>query len=297
MHSLHILNLSNARPSRSWRFANRLAHEVPGAEICGIVQRPIQELPRVQQLVCAGGARGNPALPGRRSRLHLWLSSIAEILARWFLWFAHGCPRHLSNPKEFTIERLDEECTQAGWPFFISSDGKDTEVLNSIGRTDLDLVILIGEFPSIPRLPASPPSGLIRTGSSMNKSDSRLTNNGSLICVQHFTKDSESPGTTASLTLPWHPYDGPFGFALKADLIAADLLLQTAASLSAGSATSASKQVTQWVDRVLYPYLTHLDTYVYPSVRSWPNRERCRSTWKLCMDTLLLCSPWIVGRN
>src|SRR3989441_2486061 len=82
MNSLHILILSNARPSRSWRFANRLAHEVPGAEICGIVQRPIQELPRVQQLVWAGGARGNPALPGRRSRLHLWLSSIAEILAR-----------------------------------------------------------------------------------------------------------------------------------------------------------------------------------------------------------------------
>src|SRR2546425_6766334 len=130
MNSLHILILSNARPSRSWRFANRLAHEVPGAEICGIVQRPIQELPRVQQLVWAGGARGNPALPGRRSRLHLWLSSIAEILARWFLWFAHGCPRHLSNPKEFTIERLAEECTQAGWPFFISHDGKETEVLN-----------------------------------------------------------------------------------------------------------------------------------------------------------------------
>ena len=297
MNSLRILILSNARPSRSWRFANRLVHEIPGAEICGIVQRPIQELPRVQQLVWAGGARGNPALPGRRSKLRLWLSSIAEILAQCFLWFVHGCPRHLSNPKEFTIERLAEECTQAGWPFFISPNGKDTEVLNSIGHADLDLVILIGEFPSIPRLPASPSSGLIRAGSGKNKSDSRLTNNGALICVQHFTKDSESPHTIASLTLPWQPYDGPFGFALKADLIADDLLLQTAASLSAGSATSASKQVTQWVDRVLSPYLTQLDQTVSHGVQSWPNRKRCRSTWKLCMDTLLLCSPWIVGRN
>src|SRR2546426_9939258 len=51
----------------------------------------------------------------------------------------------------------------------------------------------------------------IRAGSGKNKSESRLTNNGALICVQHFTKDSESPHTIASLTLPWQPYDGSLG--------------------------------------------------------------------------------------
>src|SRR3989442_15900219 len=113
----------------------------------------------------------------------------------------------------------------------------------------------------------------------MNNRRTSRNNKYALNCVQHRTKDSESPHTNASLYLPWQPYDGPFGFALKADLIADDLLLQTAASLSAGSATSASKQVTQWVDRVLSPYLTQLDQTVSHGVQSWPNRKRCRSNF------------------
>ncbi len=297
MNALRILILSNAQPSRSWRFANRVVREVPGAEICGIVQRPIQALPRVQQLVLAGGRRGNPVLPGRLSKLRLWLSSVAEKVAQWVLWFVHGCPCYLSKPKELTIEILADKCTQAGWPFFNSPNGKDAEVLNSIAPTDLDLVILLGEFSSIPRLSANPSSGLIRARSDENKSDSRQTKEGALTCVEHFTKNSESPYTIASLTLPWQPYDDSLGFALKTDLIADDLLLQTASSLSAGTATSASKEVNQWVGRILSPYLTQLDQTVSHTAQSWPGRKRSRSTWKLCVSTLLLCSPWIVGRN
>src|SRR5207245_5302481 len=45
MSPFRILILSSVRPSRAWRMANRITREVPGAEICGIVQRPVQQLP------------------------------------------------------------------------------------------------------------------------------------------------------------------------------------------------------------------------------------------------------------
>jgi len=66
--------------------ANRIMHEVPGAEICGIVQRPVERLPLAQQLIINGGTHS--AFPSSRvlSKAKIWFGSLAERLMHWAFW-------------------------------------------------------------------------------------------------------------------------------------------------------------------------------------------------------------------
>src|SRR5262245_5392293 len=94
MHPLRILLLSNTRPSRAWRVANRLENEVANAEICGVIQQPLHRLPLVERVIAARQSCTNARFLSRFfSRLHRMQANLVHSV----LWFVHGCPLRLNR--------------------------------------------------------------------------------------------------------------------------------------------------------------------------------------------------------
>lgn len=292
-----ILIISNARPSRTWNFANRILREVPGIEICGIVQRSIGSLPWVQQMIAAGKTRIAHPTPSWAAKAQSLIRFMADKVVDWLLWLVHGSPSPLNNPKRLTMERLRQECSKAGWPLAIAAQGEEARAVTSICLSDVSLVILLGEFSSVPELPVHTSNGCIRGRTYKGNNNANGSSNDVLIHIEQLVAGAGASFTIFTQVLPWQPFDGTLGFSLKADLITDDLLLQTAAALLSGGRGSASTVVSEWANRILAPSLSRPTGVLPDTFKTARYGKRSRSTWKLCLDSLLLCSPGILCRN
>ena len=297
MKPFRVLLVSNVRPSRSWNFANRITREVPGVTICGIVQRPLPSIPTIQRHIANREMREPFDSDGWLSEARLFFRSVLQKLIGFLLWFVHGCPGDLSNQGRFTTNTLGKECARAGWPLLVTVDTNWRDTPDFIRHDPIDLVIQLGEFPSSRDLPFNSSNGCIRASRRDNEGGSSGPKSGTLVRIERLTQDSQTPCTIASVSLPWQPYDGVFGFTLKADLIADDLLLQTAASLLKGDPASTPTVVQQWAERILAPSLAQFQKVSNHTSQDGQFSRQCRSKWKLCLDTLLLFSPWMLVRN
>lgn len=293
MKTSRVLLISNVRPSRTWNFANRVLREVPGTEICGVVHRPMHSIPRIQQLIAAGKTREISRTPGQWTKVRSLFHSVVDKIIDWFFWFVHGCPASLGN-STFTIERLKQECTRAGWPLTVTDEGEETKATFSFKGADL--AIVLGEFPSVFKFGVNASNGCIQActrGADANGAR-RLD---ALISIEHWALATATSSLVFSHVLPWQPLDGLLGFTLKADLIADDLLLQTARSLLTGRPETAATEVTDWANSILAPSLSQLNDTNTDAFQIELRERRCRSAWKLVLDTLLLLSPRVVWRN
>ena len=297
MNLLRILIVSRVRPSRAWKIADLITRDVLSAEISGIVQCPFQQLPLLEQVIANRSTRQTInalRLPSGASR---WFRSVLERLADRALWWVHGCPRKLNGSREYTLEKLEKDCIRAGWPFLPAENGNDARVLDFIRQKNPSLLILLGELPPEPALSAVPLHGLLRVSRSEIQNEGMRAKEGFQIRIEHFTRESQTPITIASLTLPVQPYDGLLGLTLKTDLISDDLLVRTAEGLRNGSSAQASKETAEWAQKIFSPYLAQLEQASVKMAQSLPFTQRSHSVWKLCMHSLLLCSPWVVARN
>jgi len=292
MESLRILLLSASRPSRTWKIADRIKREIPEAEISGIIQQVLPRLPLTQQLVLAGGADEgffpHPAL----SRVGLWFHCVLEKLVHWLVWCIHGCPRGLNVVKMFTTAHLAAKCWQAACPLLLTRDTNDAKVLDFI-REHSNLVIVLGEVELGGELWRLPARGLVRV---RTEEDLERAKEGIQIRLEYFAPDTEAGCTLACVALPAQPYDGWLGLTLKNDLIADDLLVEAAKGLRQ-ERTMEPEEVARWAHQIYAPCLAQLKGQSLQSAQGVPVQQRYRSIWKLCLDTLLLCSPLFVVRN
>ncbi len=222
MKPFRVLLISNVRPSRSWNFANRITLEIPGTTICGIVQRPLRSVPAIQKLL-AKHEIPKTVPQGWLSKTILFFQSIPKQLVGWLLWFIHGCPIDLNNQGRVTISKLMKECARKGWPLLVTLDPNLPNAPNSIRHDPIDLVILLGEFPSVLNPPLNSSNGCIRASCRTHEGRPAGPQNSTLVRIERLTRDSETPATIASVSLPWQKLDGLLGFTLKTDLIADDL--------------------------------------------------------------------------
>jgi len=269
---------------------NRLLRELPGAEICGIVQRPVEELPFSQQLIISGGRQPSFSWPRALSRAKIWFHFLAEKLIDWVFWCIHGCPPR-NDAKKFMVETLAEECLRVGWPFLLAADARDRKVLEFFRQQSIDLFLMLGELPLNRKLLSIPRRGTIRASQSKGAETKGLN-----IRVEHFLRAAQTPFAVASISIPVQPYDGLLASTLKADLIADDVLVQTAKTLQTGDTTNLAKETEGWINSVLSPYLNQVEAATIKNVRA-PIHQRCRAVWKLCIETLLLGCPSIAVRN
>lgn len=297
MKASRVLLISNVRPSRSWNFANRITREVPDTAICGIAQRPLGSVPVIQQQIARGKMPKAFAAHGWLSKARLFFGSIADTLLEFLLWFIHGCPINLNSQGVFTIVELNKECDRMGWPLVVARDENLGEIPDFMRRDPADLVVLLGHFPSLPDLPFNSVNGFIRASCHDDQGTRAEAMSGTVVRIEHLTKTTGPARTIASVSLPWQPLDGLMGFTLKTDLIADDLLLQTASSLLAGSPANTPTAVHQWAERILAPCLTQFQKTLDHTPQNARSSTHYRPRWKLCLDTFMLCSPWILIRN
>jgi len=296
MNRFRILLLSSTRPWRAWRIAERISSEIPDAEICGVVQHAVRQLPRTQRLIAAGRIDRIGLRDHVLALASLWSRKVLGELVHLVLWCAHGCPRGIHAKGNFTVIELAQRCRRDGRPFLHADHCSDQNVADFVRRQNPDLVIVLGQ-PSLGRvLLEVPANGLVRV---MTNRTTETLQQGIELKVEHFARGSESPCTLVSLTLPSQTHSGALGVTLKNDLIADDLLVQVAKSSGEGSQTQASKEVREWAQRMLSPYLNQfeLPSQHFPAAPERITfRRRYRSVVKLCVQSLL-GFPWVMGRN
>ena len=294
MIGLRVLLLSNTRPSRVWRFALRIAREIPGSEICGIVQRPLCRLPAEQRVLAEARGDVSDDASALFSLFRRWARSCFDRLVHGALWSVHGFPRGLNIHPAFTTETLAEKCAEASWPLFEALNLDDSGIAHFMDCVNPNLVIALGEMPSLPVTNLSPTRGWLRARSNdvVGREASGVT--GLHIRVEYLPKESVPAQDLTSLNLPRQVHDTRVGFALKSDLVTDDLLVRSAAAVRAECPAEAAKSVTAWVHEILSPYLSQ----VGPSRPAAPAAVRWyRSVWSLAIETIVLCSPVVVVRN
>lgn len=193
------------------------------------------------------------------------------------------------------MKRLEQECARAGWVLTFTGEHNGVAVAG-FSLKDIDLAIVLGEFSAPPEFTLNASNGCIRACTHRPGSNGNASGDA-LISIEHLAPDTGVASLIFSQLLPWQPFDGPLGFTLKADLITDDLLLQTAKCLLANNSEAASTDVSNWANRILSPSLSQLQIQFKDTLQSKPGGKPCRSTWKLCLDSMLLLSPWMLGRN
>lgn len=293
MSAHRILIVSDARPSRAWRLANRVMREVAGVEICGIVQRPLDRIPLTQQMIAVG--RTDLSLRSSRwfSKAKPWFRSAFESLIHSALWFIHGCPGG-KKPTGLATETATEG---VGFALFLANDFDSPEVARFVNAEQPDLAILLGEATLNSELLKAPRYGWIRAR--QNSAQDAITgmSHAIAIAIELLGRNSDCPVNIAQLNLPRQTYDGLVGQTLKADLISDDLIVQAAAHVLHGTVVECANAVSAWMQQLFSPYLDQLKCARDEISQGTQGPSRHRPMWKLLLDTLLFCSPLIVVRN
>lgn len=288
MENLQLLLLSNTKPECLWRLARRIERTVPQAKISAIVHQPSR------QPGCTP--------PRREGWLRTGVRQLGHLLLRW----AHACPANPNGAAKFTVNNLVEECQRAHWPVLISEDFQSAEVLAFVRRQAPDLGLIVGSPRVDSTLLAVPHRGSLRihTGAVDSEGKEIPAARGELsegrrevrVAVE-LVADGSTASPIAAINIPAEPYDTPAGLTLKRDLVANDLLVRTVASFATGTAAQAMEQVNMWV-RKMYPrYFMRTSGAQPASSRSGTPQWRNRPVWKLCIQTFLLFSPYVILRN
>ncbi len=298
MNPIRIMLLSGARPSRAWRIAERISNEMPGAEVCGIVQHSWQQLPWMQTLIATGNFGGIGCQGRLFSQAGVWIRKLLEEVVHWGIWFAHGCPRGVRANVKFTDKDLATRCYQRRWPFLRADNLGGRDVAKFARQQNADLIIVLGQLLPSSELFDVPSLGLVRT-MVRGGSDPSLAvlQEGTELKVEYFARGSKSACNLATVSLPPQAYDSLQGIMLKRDLIADDLLVQTARGLEEGSPARASKELKEWIQRILAPCLDQFGPPpVQPSAIKASFHQRHRSVARLLAQSLL-GFLWVLGRN
>jgi peptidoglycan/xylan/chitin deacetylase (PgdA/CDA1 family) len=118
------------------------------------------------------------------------------------------------------------------------------------------------------------------------------------LVLEYLERNSPAVFPIASLKVPIQTYDTQSALALKLDMMADDLIVQTVISLRSCNVLQALQEVDEWIRTIFTPYLSQLQSVQQsPAQIDGRSFQVCRSRWKLCLDMLLLCSPLIAGRN
>jgi peptidoglycan/xylan/chitin deacetylase (PgdA/CDA1 family) len=196
---------------------------------------------------------------------------------------------------EFTVESLAEKCAGSGWPFLEAQNLDDSGVAHFANCVNPDLVVALGEASSLPQIAVPPTRGWIRARSNDVVGRNSCGDTGLHIKIEHLSSDVGPSQDLTCLTLARQSNDTRVGFALKSNLIIDDLLTESAVAIQAGTAAQAAKSVTAFVHNILSPYLSQVGPS-RPSATAI-SRRWFRSVWSLMVETIVLCSPFIVARN
>lgn len=222
-----------------------------------------------------------------------------------FLGVAHAFPARPEAVAGFTSSDLILECRRKKWPLLIVNNFCDSEVLRFVQANSGDLGLVLGAAGLGNDIPILPRHGSLSVQFTASTSEGEIASPGKQagsrmpvevrIVVQSIS-EANGASPVVSVQLPIQFYDTRAGNAVKAELIANDLLLQAIKAYSIGNMASAPEEVDVWVKEMLPAHPEPNQPVLSRSAQD-PQIWRTRPPWKLCLHTLLLFSPYIIARN
>lgn len=283
-----VLVIGEGQPSRLVCLGEQIERHVPGADICGVVYRISESVRR-----------------NFTSRITKAVHSLGSSLCRLMLSFIHGSSLRQRETDELPENLSFNESQCPAWDLCPTHDVEAREVIEFAERCAPDLIIFL-EIDSICVSIAS----LAKHGAIQGKRQA-LDDNGSESILTDMARTGaravrlkvlrvgkgrdETP--LVSVDIFRQPLDTDDSFELKSSLILRDLTVQCVAEIGRHPDPIAAANVHSWAQRMIPPCFTGPEFLQTHSIVDQAPPVRLRSTWKLCVYSVLMLSPFVMLRN
>lgn len=302
-----VVLFSSQPPRETARLAERIAREVAGARVLGILYE--QCLPRSlgENLRSLRRNLADPAYyPYAAARTLRLLRRPLDKLGEALLRFAHACPPRLNGSTDFGLEDLAQFSRRMGCSLLVTTDIHSPKALEYVRQLRADLGIVSGtrllkqELFDVPRLGSvkvhphklpdcrgAGPAGL------WELLDGRKEIG---VTVHRVVAELDAGPILRAATTPIDAYDDLFSLALKATVVGNDLLLCTLADFISGTVQETPQSGTARTFRA--PAAHELARYKRQLAKRRPTYRppRTRPAWKLMLRTVPLVAV-AVARN
>ena len=309
--SVVILSGAAARPIA--RIASRIHKEVSEARICGILYelRPPEPLSK-RSLSWVRNLRDWAFVKYACARVFRSLFRPVARVGSALLQLMHACPSRPNGPTQFRLEELGHFCETIGASLLVTAHTRSAEALEFVRQLQPDLGIVYGMQVVHPELLEIPRNGTLV----IYKSKLPGCRGDGPVGLWELLDGQPEIGISAcwikktldagpiihAMTLPIDPFDTLTSLALKADVIANDLLVRSVADFARGTVQEkpgALARESQGAERMFCtPEPQHLAYYKKKIALGRPVSKpaRGRPVWKLLLRTALV-GPLASVRN
>jgi peptidoglycan/xylan/chitin deacetylase (PgdA/CDA1 family)/folate-dependent phosphoribosylglycinamide formyltransferase PurN len=293
-----VIVFSSMPPIEPFRLMDRLAREVPGAEVAGLLyeRRPPKSLgQRARGWLKRFREPGYPAYV---------LGRVADACIRQLhtvglalLKFAQASSVAYRDPAAMSLDDLAAECRRRGWPFHLTTDIHSAESLQFVRAQNPDLGMVLGTRILKPALYEIPAQGSVnvhkrkvpdyRGGGPIGLWEMLDGQTEIGVTVHRVAEKVDTGAVVREATIPIDLYDTLSSLGLKADLIGEELLLATARDILDGALAERPQAGTGKTFKS--PKAHELRSYEekLAALRPAWRAPRSRPVWKLLLRSTL----------
>ncbi len=302
-----VLILARGSPRSAARLASRISREVAGAAVCGMIYVSPPREPFVTRAANFFGHLGEWAFVRYALESTLrQLGAAASALGALLLRLVHASPAYPDPQSRFGVEDLRAFCESTRIPILVTTDPSSADALAVARKLQPDLGVLHDAQPPGRGLLDIPKQGWIGVHKG-RVADSRGEGPVGLwelvdgqqevgIAVRRESSTLHPGAVVQAGTLAIEPYDTLTCLALKASVIASDLLVQALAEFVQGTVSEKPAEARRAASQPLAPHsVTAYKKQIaarrppYQVPRRWP-------VWKLLLRTVLF-GPVFTARN
>ncbi|MBI4472556.1 MAG: polysaccharide deacetylase family protein [Acidobacteria bacterium] len=290
--SFRIVILSSAAPRDIARLSQRINQEVPEAQVCGVLyeRRPSKSL-RQRIVAFVNNLRGRDFITYAGSRIAVaFLASFASAGTR-LLHFVHA-----GKPEPAVDESLEAIAAVNGFKLFITPDCHSPAALAFVQSLDADLGIVYGARILKPQLFKIPRLGSInihkrkvpdyRGGGPVGLWEMLDGQKEIGVTVHEVEEQLDAGAVINAATIRIEPYDSLQSLALKAHVVANDLIVRSVADYARGTVQPKPQQGESRMFKNPRPQQLALYKKQLESQRRRFQPVRGRSTIKLLARTI-----------
>ncbi len=308
-----VIIFSGASPRHVARIASRIHKEVPEARVCGILyerqpsktfsKRCITFVPNLREWAFVKYACARVLRSLFRPVAHMG-SALLQLM--------HASPPRPNGPTQFRLEELGHFCETIGASLLVTGDTHSAEALEFVRQFQPDLGIVYGMQVVHPELLEIPRNGALV----IYKSKLPDCRGGGPVGLWELLDGQPEIGISAcriektldagpiihAMTLPIEPFDTLTSLALKADVIANDLLVRSVADFARGAVQEKPRGLageSQGAERMFCTPKPHRLAHHKKQIalgRPVYKPARGRPVWKLLLRTALF-GPFASVRN
>jgi hypothetical protein len=301
-----VVILTGASPAAVQRLSRRIASEVPGARVSGVLYgvTPPKRLPlRVRNFLRNLGSPG--FLPYVASRAAFSMRRALDAGAEGLLRFLHAAPRRPNGPLP-TLNDLREWLGGQDAGFHFASNMHTPDALEFVRGLEPDLGIVYGTPILKPELFEIPRMGSVN----IHKRKVPDYRGGGAVGLWEMLDGAPDIGVTVhrvavkldagdvvrAATIAIEPFDTLESIGLKADIVGEDLLVQTVADYQSNAAQSVAQQGSGRMFKTPSAHQLRRYRRQIERMRSSTRHPPARPLWKLLLRVAAL-GPRAVVRN